>query len=103
MLDGITDVVSKSTYKVSQDYQIVSISIDPNESNKNLAAYKKKYLTQLNIPNGWVFLKGSKKQIDKITSLYSDTTIITLNERKIMHTHLLFIFTIKKLQTIWKA
>ena len=70
MLDGITDVTSKSKYKVSEDYQIISISIDPNESNKNLFAYKKKYLTQLNIPNGWVFLKGSKKQIDKITSLF---------------------------------
>jgi len=70
LLDGITDVSQRSHYTPAQDYQILSISIDPNESNDNLKAYKKKYLDQINQPNGWLFLKGSKKQIKEITEIF---------------------------------
>ena len=70
LLDGITDVVSRSPYQVSKDYQIISISIDPKETNQNLKSYKKKYLSQLNISNGWFFLKGSKEQIETITKAF---------------------------------
>ena len=41
--------------KPSEDYQIVSISIDPNERNENLKAYKKKYLEQINQSNDGCF------------------------------------------------
>ena len=70
LLDGITDVISRSPYQVSEDYQVISISIDPKESNENLKAYKKKYLSQLNISNGWLFLKGSEEQIKAITHAF---------------------------------
>tara|TARA_B100001121_G_scaffold309591_2_gene337015 strand:- start:9937 stop:10710 length:774 start_codon:yes stop_codon:yes gene_type:complete len=67
LLDGLTDVIKKSDYRIADDYQILTISIDPKESNENLKSYKRKYLNQLNINNGWLFLKGSEKEIKKIT------------------------------------
>ena len=61
MLDGLANVIEDSDYNNYKDYQIITISIDPSESNKNLRAYKKKYYDQLNIQSGWIFLKGSRR------------------------------------------
>ena len=46
-LDGILDVVKQSDYKVFDNYQIITISIDPKESSSNLSKYKE------NIPRNW--------------------------------------------------
>ena len=66
-LDGILDVVKQSKYKIYDNYQIITISIDPNETTENLSKYKQKYLSQLNSKNGWYFLKGNKNNIKSIT------------------------------------
>ena len=68
LLDGITDVIKRSAYNINKDFQIVSISIDPNETNQNLKSYKKKYLNQIGVNNGWHFLKGSKANIEALTN-----------------------------------
>ena len=68
LLDGLADVGKRSTHKIPDDYQIISISIDPRETNENLKAYKKKYLNQLASQSGWSFLKGAEDQIKAITS-----------------------------------
>lgn len=68
LLDGLTEVIKESSYKIAEDYQVLTISIDPKESNENLKSYKRKYLNQLNINNGWLFLKGTEKEIKKITT-----------------------------------
>lgn len=67
LLDGIVDVAQRSQYKLEKDYQIITISIDNNETNTNLIEHKKKYLEQMNVQNGWMFLKGNKVNIDKLT------------------------------------
>ena len=67
-LDGILDVVKKSDYKVFDNYQIITISIDPKESSSNLSKYKEKYTKELGITNGWYFLKGTKNNIKSITN-----------------------------------
>ncbi len=70
MLDGLANAVEESNYKLNKDFQIISISIDKNETNKNLRAYRKKYLDQLNVDNGWKFLKGNASQIKKVTDFF---------------------------------
>lgn len=70
LLDGIVDVIKRSNYVVGSDYQIISISIDPKESNDNLQDHKKKYLNLINKQNGWIFLKGTKENIEKLTNLF---------------------------------
>ena len=67
LLDGLLDIIKESSYKINNDYQIISISIDPKETNENLTNYKNKYLNSLNINQGWHFLKGTKEEISKIT------------------------------------
>ena len=53
LLDGLTEVIKESNYKIAEDYQVLTISIDPKESNENLNSYKRKYLNQLNINNSY--------------------------------------------------
>jgi protein SCO1/2 len=70
MLDGLLNVIQESDYEMNTDFQVVSISIDPNETNKNLLAYKTKYLDQLNQNTGWFFLRGTQDQIDVVTEFF---------------------------------
>ncbi len=70
LLDGLVDVSNRSSYEIGKDYQIISISIDPKETNKNLSDYKKKYLNIVQKNNGWLFLKGKKDAIDAITKQF---------------------------------
>ena len=69
LLDGMTDIIMQTKYKMPEDYQVISISIDPRETNQNLKNYKKKYHSKLKINNGWLFLKGRESQIEKLTSI----------------------------------
>ena len=69
-LDGLAEVAKESRYRVGNDYLIITVSIDPKESNTNLRTYKKKYMDSLDIPNGWLFLKGDSDTIQKITRFF---------------------------------
>ena len=69
VLDGVLNVAGQLAWQPGKDYQIISISIDPEETHQLAAEYRTKYLSRLNknIPdNGWYFLTGEKKEIDKI-------------------------------------
>ncbi len=70
LLDGIKDIVLRSNYALSDDYQIISISIDPNETSENLIKYSKKYNDQQMGGSGWFFLKGDKTTINELTQLF---------------------------------
>ena len=70
MLDGVLDVIGTSNYEVGDDFQIITISIDPNETNHNLMAYETKYLNGANKDNGWLFLKGTAAEISRITAFF---------------------------------
>ena len=67
LLDGLLDVAKKSQYQLHTDYQIVSISIDPNETTENILRYQSKYLNALNASNGWYFLRGDANTIQELT------------------------------------
>ena len=68
-LDGILDVIKQSKYKIYDNFQIITISIDPKETTENLSKYKTKYLSQIDRKNGWYFLKGNASEIKEITNI----------------------------------
>ena len=70
LLDGLADVIKESNYKIGDDFQVITISIEPKESNENLKAYRKKYYEALGIYNGWLFLKGNKETVAQITEFF---------------------------------
>ncbi|MBN1407118.1 MAG: SCO family protein [Calditrichaceae bacterium] len=70
VLNGLTQSVYKLNMLLGEDYQIVTVSIDPTETKELAAAKKQSHLKMLNQPenpHGWVFLTGTEGNINKLT------------------------------------
>jgi protein SCO1/2 len=70
VLNGLTQSVYKLKMQLGEDYQIVTISIDPKETTKLAAAKKQSYLKmlgQFDNTASWAFLTGNETNIKKLT------------------------------------
>ncbi len=71
LLNGLTDTLRQIPWEIGQQFQIVTISIDPTENSVLAAKKKQTYLKSYGrqnpaIENGWHFLTGSAENIQKI-------------------------------------
>lgn len=70
-LDGLTEGLSEMFgLALNQDFQVVSVSIDPRDTSEKLANMKARYVSKLtreHQPAGWRFLTGSAKNIQALT------------------------------------
>ncbi|HSD62902.1 MAG TPA: SCO family protein [Ignavibacteriaceae bacterium] len=68
----LTDIIGKVKYEPGKDYNIISISIDENETSK-MAFQKKRAMFSLcsrQIPDsGWIFLTGDSTNIYRLTDI----------------------------------
>lgn len=71
-LDGLTESLRNfGALKLGEDYQVITVSIDPRESPTRAAATKKKYVGGLGFNanfNGWRFLTGDQASITAIAN-----------------------------------
>lgn len=69
-LDGLTESLRKfDALKLGEDFQVITVSIDPKESSTRASSTKAKYLGGLGLsPNfqGWRFLTGEQEAITAI-------------------------------------
>lgn len=59
-------------FKVDDDFQVISLSIDPNEQTTRLRETRDKYVSLYNkvgTENGWHFLTGDRKSIARLTDV----------------------------------
>jgi len=74
LLEGVAEVISRSTVEIAKDYQVFTISFDQTEKTK-LAIDKKKNYSKLvkgdhDTDNGWLFFTGDSTNIsDLLNSL----------------------------------
>ncbi len=71
-LENMTSTLHRVDFKVGKDFQIVSVSIDPNEQTTRAKQTKEKYTEQYNKPgteDGWHFLTGKKANIERLTDI----------------------------------
>lgn len=69
-LQNMTLALREVDFKVGKDFQVVSLSIDPNEQTRRAKSSKEKYVKLYNQPesaDGWKFLTGERKDIATIT------------------------------------
>lgn len=69
VLNGLTQSVYKLKMQLGEDYRIVTVSIDPNETTELATAKKQSHLKMLEQPNNigsWVFLTGNESNIKKL-------------------------------------
>lgn len=70
-LDGLTGALQMVHYVPGKDFNVVVVSIDPEEGPDLAAAKKRSYLKRYGHPetaNGWHFLTGTQPNIDALTN-----------------------------------
>jgi len=74
-LENMTDTLREIKFKVNEDFQVISISIDPHEQTSRARQSKQKYVERYSkydrkgSDDGWHFLTGSEKDIELITDI----------------------------------
>lgn len=74
-LENMTTALRDIKFKVDEDFQVVSISIDPNEQTSRARQTKEKYVKQYSqydrkgSDDGWHFLTGDQKDIQLIADI----------------------------------
>ena len=70
-LQNMTSSLREIDFEVGKDFQLVSVSIDPNEQTSRARATREKFMGQYNRPDsesGWNFLTGDRDQIESLTN-----------------------------------
>jgi len=70
-LDGLTSALQMVNFVPGKDFNVVVVSIDPDEGPDLAAAKKRSYLKRYGHPetaNGWHFLTGTQPSIDALTA-----------------------------------
>jgi protein SCO1/2 len=68
-LNNLASALQRIDLIPGRDFQIVSVSLDPNEQIRKLADTKRNYVVGYGKPetsNGWHFLRGSRENIGKL-------------------------------------
>jgi protein SCO1/2 len=74
-LENMTDTLRDIKFKVDEDFQMVSLSIDPNEQSSRARQSKAKYVKRYskfdreNSQSGWHFLTGDEKDIQLLADI----------------------------------
>jgi protein SCO1 len=69
VLEGMTNSLTELKFNVGDEFEVVTISIDPRDKPSTAAEFKEKYVKRygrLNAANGWHFLTGNDSSIHKI-------------------------------------
>lgn len=70
LLEGVAEVISRSSVKLGEDYQVFTVSFDPTENSK-LARDKKRTYSRLvegyhDTDEGWTFFTGDSTNINRL-------------------------------------
>lgn len=69
VLNGLTTAAYKTKLELAEDYQILTVSIDPGETSDLAAAKKRAHMKMLEknpADSGWAFFVGKQNQIDQL-------------------------------------
>ncbi len=74
-LDGMVDGLRDVPWTVGKNFNIMTVSIDPAESQERSALFKQKYLDQYRregapeVAGGWFFLRGRELDVERLARL----------------------------------
>jgi protein SCO1/2 len=70
-MNGAGDALLKAGLKMGKDYQIITVSIDPNEGPELAKNKKKSYIAKYGpeVAHGWHFLTGPQGSIQKLADV----------------------------------
>ncbi len=69
MLNGVEGVIDSMKYEIGDDYNVITVSIDPGETTELAAAKKAAHLERLHrdgAKDGWYFMVGDEVAIERL-------------------------------------
>jgi protein SCO1/2 len=96
VLNGLTEVASKLSFVPGNEYQILTVSIDPEESVQLANAKKETHVNALNIPHaekGWDFLIGKAKSSKKLANTLGFKYYYDEERNEYAHPAVVFVLT----------
>lgn len=95
-LNGVFAALQRMDWDLGAKFQMVTVSIDPEESPERAEATKQKYLTVYNRPNaerGWHCLVGKEENIKRVADAVGFAYVYVPETRQYAHTAVTMIFT----------
>jgi len=71
ILNGLVDSLRQVNLTMGQDYRVVTVSINPNETSERAHKTQERYLSKYGRPEsreGWAFLTGSERNIKAVAA-----------------------------------
>jgi|WetSurMetagenome_2_1015567.scaffolds.fasta_scaffold308217_1 protein SCO1 len=70
LLSGISDVIEKSDMTLGKEFQVITISFNPNDTPDRAVEKKKTYLRKKSLPyaKDWIYLTGDSLNIHTLTN-----------------------------------
>lgn len=97
VLNGLTEAINQSDWQLGKQYEIVSVSIDPQNTPDLAAAKKTNYLSELkNQPNAaahWHFLTSKEENVRKLANELGFGYAYDKNQGEYAHAAALFVLT----------
>ena len=96
VLNGVADVMKKVAWQPGKEYQVVTVSIDPRESDTLAALKRTRYLEYLGRPGsaeGWRFHVGSEDQIRKLADAIGFEYFYMEDRKEYAHPAAIYVLT----------
>lgn len=92
-LNGLVTALGQLDRVLGRDFEIVTISLDPNETSEQARQTEQRYLTEAGASGGWHFLTGDKVSIDAIAGALGISYAYNEKRREYVHPASLVITT----------
>jgi protein SCO1/2 len=96
LLGGLTSAMRAMSFQVGRDFDVVTVSIDPDETPEIAAASRAAYLQALGRPSPdtrWAFLTGPSSSIDALAASVGFRFVYVEGQRQFAHVAALFVLT----------
>lgn len=88
ILNGVADAVDKLRWNPSEEYELLTISIDPAEGHEFAAQQKQSYVNQIDRPGleeGWHFLTTTQENVDRLQEALGQPFIWSDDAQEFLH------------------
>jgi len=101
ILNGVADAVQDLRWDAGKEYEIVTLSIDPDEDHVLAAQQKERYINQIDrsgLAEGWHFLTTDQENVDRITEAVGMPFVWSDESQEFLHgSAIMFLSPEKKL------
>ena len=96
VLNGLNRTIAPLKFSIGEDFEVISISFDPNETHELASQKKKIYVKRNNRPGaaaGWHFLTGDAPSIESITDAVGFNYVYDETDQQFVHGSAIMVVT----------